>query len=125
MKKFLLFITLGLCIAQSPQVLLPVYTGVCPTTTCDGFMTANSIAFGGASPVYVTGEYQLVTEAARTNFNLAQGHPTPTTYFGVTVYHNGARLTPDLDYGRNGFTVVLVAAAQPGDKMVFDYAYFQ
>lgn len=75
--------------------------------------------------MHVTGEYQLVTGAARTNFNLAQGHPTPTVYFGVSVYRNGTRLTPDLDYGRSGFTVVLTVPAQPGDKMIFDYGYFQ
>lgn len=111
-----LFVALTLT-AQLPQ-------SVMDTTTLGPSINLNSEYWGGGNPVRVANETQVVAGASRTEFNLANCHDPSCLFYNVAVYHNGARLTPDVDYGRSAFTVFLNIPAVAGDRVMFDYAYF-
>jgi hypothetical protein len=106
--------------AQAPPCPPQVYTNAyaCPNPV----FGLNSIYWGGPFPVTITNEIQ-VTTTARSTFNLAWCRDPLCYYYNLAVYHNGTRLTPDVQYGRSGYTVHLTTPAAPGDTMLFDYSY--
>ena len=108
-------------VGQTPTICPPQNYN--DSFNCDFSITLNTLYWGGPFPVYVTNEAQVVSGAARAQFNLANCRDPQCYYFMVEVYHNGIRLTPDVQYGRNGYTVTLVSPAQPGDTMLFDYNF--
>ena len=122
MKPFLALLLSTILLAQAPTCPPQSYTQslVCLYPV----VTQNSMYWAGPNPVYITNETQVVSGAPRANFNLANCHDPSCYFFNVMVYHNGARLAPDVDYGRSGYTVVLTIPAAVGDRVVMDYSYF-